>query len=148
MGLRKRNDEKVWINDSRFIRALPLTWGNVSQVHDLCKKTNKDGITVGGPPDLILVSDCVYVEASIAPLICTLRELACCAKSTVPVLLSYENRDYSPKKKNAKENFFALAERYFFIQEIPTKDCHPEYSSDDIKVVKMSLLPTEQKVQN
>lgn len=140
--------EKESINGSRFIRALPLNWGNISQVHDLCRRTNRDGISIGGPPDLILASDCIYFEASIAPLVCTLRELACCTKLTVLVLLSYEDRDYSPKKKKAKENFFALAERYFLIQEIPTKDCHPEYSSDDIKIVKMSLLPTEQKVQN
>ena len=80
---------------------------------------------IGGPPDLIVISDCVYYESSLAPLIFTLRELASAKlhkeaqqeeenskaghslnessqQSTIappPVLLSYEIRDYSPAKK-------------------------------------------------
>ena len=127
-------------NGKRFIRALPLNWGNISEVHELCKKKEINGTTVGGPPDLIVISDCVYFEDSLAPLICTLRELAKLSKENVQILLSYEVRDYSAKKKKIKEDFFALAERYFSIQEIPTKDCHREYASDDIKLIKMTLM--------
>ena len=126
----------------RFIRALPLNWGNAADIRNICKKSDNG---VGGPPDLIVVSDCVYYEASIAPLIFTLRELASSGKHSVPILLSYEVRDYSPEKKRVKEAFFALAQRYFTIKEVPTEDCHSEYSSDDIKVIKMLLLPAKDK---
>ena len=47
-----------------------------------------------------------------------------------------------------KENFFALAERYFSIEEVTAEEYHPEYSSDDIKIVKMVLLASEENVQN
>ena len=96
----------------RFIRALPLNWGNAADIRNICKKSDNG---VGGPPDLIVVSDCVYYEASIAPLIFTLRELASSGKHSVPILLSYEVRDYSSEKKRVKEAFFAIAQRYFII---------------------------------
>ena len=72
------------------------------------------------------------------PLIFTLNELIKASNNLASILLSYEVRDYSAKKKKVKEDFFSLAERYFLIQEIPTDDCHDEYASEDIKVIKMT----------
>ena len=112
-----------------------------SDVNEVCLKTIKNEKYVGGPPDLILVSDCVYFEESLAPLIFTLRELVKASNNSATILLSYEIRDYSEKKKKVKEDFFSLAERYFLIKEIPTSDCHEEYASEDIKVIKMIALP-------
>ena len=127
--------------ENHFIRALPLKWGNKSDVNEVCRKTTKNEIYVGGPPELVLVSDCVYFEESLAPLIFTLRELVKASNNSATILLSYEIRDYSEKKKKVKEDFFSLAERYFLIKEIPTPDCHEEYASEDIKVIKMIALP-------
>lgn len=129
-------------NEKRFIRALPLNWGNTSEVNEVCIETKdiNEKKVVGGPPDLIVVSDCVYFEASVAPLIFTLRELSKSSDKSVPILLSYEVRDYSLKKKKVKEDFFNLAKRYFSIHEIPQKECHPDYASEDIKLVNMTLL--------
>jgi len=128
--------------DKRFIRALPLNWGNIGEVNEVSVETKdiNEKKVVGGPPDLIVVSDCVYFEASLAPLIFTLRELSKSSNKSVPILLSYEVRDYSLQKKKVKEDFFNLASRYFLINEIPTKECHPEYASEDIKLVNMTLL--------
>ena len=126
--------------ENHFIRALPLKWGNINDVKEVCRKTTKNGKEVDGPPDLILVSDCVYFEESLAPLIFTLRELVKSSDNSASILLSYEVRDYSEKKKKVKEDFFALASRYFLIQEIPTEECHEEYASEDIKVIKMVAL--------
>ena len=129
-------------NKSRnsFIRTIPLSWGNIDDVNELCKINDKNEVKIGGTPDLIVVSDCVYFEASLAPLICTLRELAKASSQTVPILLSYEVRDYSLQKQKIKEDFFNLAKRYFSIQEIPSENLHEEYCSDDIKVLKMTLF--------
>ena len=123
-----------------FIRTIPLSWGNINEVNQLCMIKDKNGVKIGGPPDLIVVSDCVYFEASLAPLICTLRELARASSHTVPIYLSYEVRDYSSQKQKVKEDFFNLAKRYFSIQEIPSEKLHEEYCSDDIKVLKMTLF--------
>jgi len=87
--------------------------------------------------DLICVSDCVYYEASLAPLIFTLRELAKPKKA--PILLSYENRDYSPEKKRIKESFFSIAEEHFNVTTYSPEDCHPTYSSEDISVLRLDL---------
>ena len=123
-----------------FIRTIPLSWGNINEVNQLCMIKDKNGVKIGGPPDLIVVSDCVYFEASLAPLICTLRELARASSHTVPIYLSYEVRDYSSQKQKVKEDFFNLAKRYFSIQEIPSEKLHEDYCSDDIKVLKMTLF--------
>ena len=123
-----------------FIRTIPLSWGSIKDVNELCMIKDKNGVKIGGPPDLIVVSDCVYFEASLAPLICTLRELARASSHTVPIYLSYEVRDYSLQKQKVKEDFFYLAKRYFSIQEIPSEKLHEEYCSDDIKVLKMTLF--------
>ena len=123
-----------------FIRTIPLSWGSINDVNELCMIKDKNGVKIGGPPDLIVVSDCVYFEASLAPLICTLRELARASSHTVPIYLSYEVRDYSLQKQKIKEDFFNLAKRYFSIQELPSEDLHEEYCSDDIKVLKMTLF--------
>ena len=83
------------------IRACPLTWGKVDQVQNIVKEAAE---VKYGAPDLILVSDCVYYEASVAPLILTLRELARSAGSSgTTILLSYEVRDYSPEKKKGNK---------------------------------------------
>ena len=49
------------------VRALPLTWGCAGELGAVCTPT---------PPDLICVSDCVYYEASLAPLVFTLRHVS------------------------------------------------------------------------
>ena len=110
-----------------FLRTLELTWGNTEDLAAVCQP----------PPDLIVVSDCVYYEASLAPLVFTLRHLS--KVNSAPILVSYELRDYSSAKKQIKEQFFALVERYFDVKEFDTRDCHPTYSSEDIKVIKLTL---------
>jgi len=111
------------------VRALPLTWGYAGELGAVCTPT---------PPDLICVSDCVYYEASLAPLVFTLRQLAQPKKA--PILLSYEHRDYSPDKKRVKEQFFALVEKYFLVTHYSAEDCHPTYSSEDISMMRLDLI--------
>jgi len=113
-----------------FLRVLPLAWGDPSDVKAVCQPDC--------PPDLIVVADCVYYQASLAPLVFTLRELAKAKKA--PVLLSYEVRDYSPEKKRIKDTFFTLVRKYFRVKEYALSDCHPTYSSEDIKMLRLDLI--------
>lgn len=119
------------LNESgKFLRVRKLEWGNKEDIERV----------VDPDPDLIVVSDCVYYEASLAPLIWTLRELAR-RSGDCPVIVCYEERDYSEDKKRVKENFLQLADRYFIRKSYKTSECHPEYSSDDIKVIRLDLKP-------
>ena len=71
------------------ISAQALTWGQPSDVEALALPK----------PDLVLVSDCIYYEASVEPLISTLKELCCSSEKNCQILLSYEKRDYLESKK-------------------------------------------------
>jgi len=112
------------------LRAAALTWGSAEEVEAVCGPF--------GPPDLITVSDCVYYQASVAPLVFTLKELSKLRRA--PVLLSYEDRDYSLEKKKVKDQFFDLAERYFRVSRYTSQDCHETYASDDIHVVRLDPI--------
>ena len=102
-----------------------MSWGEDKDVQDL------DFV-----PDLILVSDCIYYEASVKPLISTLKSI--CGEAT-KILISYEARDYLESKKAIAKEFFRAVGEDFHIKPFPTSACHEEYSSDDIRVIQ--LLP-------
>lgn len=105
------------------ITASPLTWGS------------DDFRNIKPVPDLILASDCLYYQASVDPLISTLKNL-CDLKKGCKVLLSYENRE---EKKTVQIDFFRKVHQDFHIRPFKTSQCHEEFSSDDIRVIE--LLP-------
>jgi hypothetical protein len=76
-------EETVSLNEPLKDRltARALHWGDPDQIRALSDP----------PPDLIVVADCVYYEASVQPLVATLAALS--SSSGCPVLLSYEVRD-------------------------------------------------------
>ena len=107
------------------IEARALSWG---QKEDLEK--------LDFVPDLILVSDCIYYEASVEPLISTLKSLVC-RSTTTRILVSYEVRDYLESKKIIAKEFFRAVGEDFRIKPFPTSACHEEFSSDDIRVIEL-----------
>ena len=117
------------------IEAAALTWG----ADDLPKLTSmlKDHPS-SDYYDLILVSDCIYYEASVNPLILTLTTL-CQLNPKSRILLSYEVRDYLESKKKIAADFFRAVGEHFRILPFKTEECHPDYACDDIRVIQ--LLP-------
>lgn len=111
------------------ISAQALTWGQTSDLEALALPT----------PDLVLVSDCIYYEASVEPLISTLKELCCRSEKNCQILLSYEKRDYLESKKKIEAEFFRKVGEHFWIKPFRTSDCHEEFASDDIKVIRLML---------
>ena len=105
------------------IQSQALSWGVPEDIENL------DFV-----PDLILVSDCIYYEASVEPLISTLKSFK---KSRI--LISYEVRDYLESKKLIAKEFFRAVGRDFQIKPFATSECHAEFASDDIRVIE--LLP-------
>ena len=113
---------------SQRINVQALTWGDSKDLNCLEKPL----------PDLILVSDCIYYEASIQPLISTLENL-CKDRPECKILLSYESRDYLESKKKIAAEFFRTVGELFWIKPFKTSDCHEDYASNDIRVIQLML---------
>ncbi|KAJ3131071.1 Methyltransferase-like protein 21D [Physocladia obscura] len=103
------------------ISTAGLTWTASLPIYD-AKATEWLAIA---PPDIVLLSDCVYEESSFAQLITTLR--AVCANDTL-VVLAYERRNF-----DAEVNFFKEFGQFFRFKAVPEEDQDPLYKSvDDI----------------
>ncbi|XP_077517847.1 protein N-lysine methyltransferase METTL21D-like [Amblyomma americanum] len=87
-------------------------------------------------PDVILMSECVYYEKAVDPLVKTMTEL--CGPNT-EVLLSYEDRD-NEANSAAVNRFLQGCRQHFLIEEVPTEDQHPDFSSDDIHILKLKPI--------
>ena len=111
-----------WLAGS--IEAKAVTWGNVDDLESI------------ETPDLVVVSDCIYYQASVDPLISTLKALSHRNPECV-ILLSYEVRDYLESKKEVAREFFRTVGQYYRIVPISTNECHEDYASDDIRVIKL-----------
>ena len=75
-----------------------LRWGDEKAAAALCNPT----------PDLVVLSDCVYYEDAVTPLVETLK-----AVNAAEVLISYEER-HSEQKKRVQKRFWAeVSERVF-----------------------------------
>ena len=107
------------------VEAKALRWGNVEDLESLSSY-----------PDLILVSDCIYYEASVEPLISTLKALSHQNPECV-ILLSYEVRDYLESKQKIAKEFFRAVGQHFRIVPKSTDECHEDYASDDIRVIQL-----------
>ncbi|XP_047145241.1 protein N-lysine methyltransferase METTL21D isoform X1 [Hydra vulgaris] len=86
------------------------------------------------PPDIILVSDCIYYEDSLL-LVNSMSQL-CSEKTTI--YLSYEDRNTDHKLQLVKE-FFLLVNQHFFVEEIPNIMHDKIFRSDDIHIFRLSL---------
>lgn len=130
-------EEAIALNNNlKNIEAKALTWGEWTE-NSFEDKEEKNETCY----DLILVSDCIYYEASVEPLIQTLTKF-CKLNKNCRVLLSYEVRDYSEVKKKISKEFFRAVGEYFKILPFKTGECHEEYASDDIRVIQLLPKPT------
>lgn len=103
------------------ILAVELCWGQ-----ELPDKIQKDI-----PFDLILISDCVYLEACFDPLLQTLRQLM--TESTL-CLMSYK------KRRRAEKIFFIKLRKEFSFREVTD---HPHY--DQYKRGRLYLFEITKK---
>lgn len=120
-------EEGIALNKHKIntkIEARSLTWGDLSDSESLKNEQI----------DLILISDCIYYEASVKPLIQTLINLS---HPGVKILISYEKRDYLESKVKIEKEFFREIGANFQILPFKTEDCHEEFASDDIKVIQL-----------
>lgn len=128
--LLKKNIEHNKNQITGQLEFLELAWGNSTHI-EAAKKTR---------PDILLVSDCIYYKASIGPLLDTLVALSSSSSSSEPtvVYLCYEERT-SDEKKSVLKRFFDLVEEqdFFSVHTYSTSQCHPDYASDDIKIIRL-----------
>jgi len=108
--------------------TFPLVWGDRDQGEELLSH-------LGGPPDLLLVSDCVFYPDSVPPLVASLTQL--CGPST-ELLLSYEERE-SQEKLDTVKLFFRLMSASFEWSKTPLSSHHPEFRSEDIQIFRFAV---------
>ena len=114
--------------DDNVVQAKKIVWGDKDDYNAL-----KDSL--GSRIDLVLVSDCVYYEASLKPLVSTLLDLTE-ASGNAEILISFEERE-SAQKQAVQEGFFALVREHFVVQEVSASECHPQYSCPEIRVLRL-----------
>ncbi|KAL1132234.1 hypothetical protein AAG570_010191 [Ranatra chinensis] len=103
------------------VTAGPLAWGS-----------NKQGnIDTSKKPDIILLSDCVYYEESVEPLMETLKNL--CGYNT-EIILSQEKRE-SEKQKEVWKQFLDKFYSEFLVLKVPTNEQDEIYASPDIHLL-------------
>ncbi|CAL5391526.1 unnamed protein product [Camellia sinensis] len=89
--------------------------------------TNSDQIKALSPPfDLVVATDVVYIEDTVAPLVSAMEALI---GDTGTVLLGYQLR--SPE---AHQLFWEICGRVFDIQKVPHEHLHPEYAYEEADV--------------
>lgn len=117
------------ISPPASVEVRSLTWGE--RAHDVAF-------------DLVLVSDCIYYEAALEPLVSTLADLFDLNVNT-RVLVSYEDRSSSSaEKQKVQERFLDLAEAAgFSLRHYSAAECHPDYSSEDIHVLNLQKKPLQ-----
>ncbi|XP_058788842.1 protein N-lysine methyltransferase METTL21D-like [Phymastichus coffea] len=112
-------NENQWKKFKGSAKAHILEWG-------------KD-ISLNFQPDIILLTDCVYYDESIQPLLNTLQKLV---KDGTYAILSQEKRD-TPKQVTVWEKFLEELTEKFKIELIPPAEQHSLYSSPDIHLMKI-----------
>ena len=110
------------------IEAKVLRWGEEEDTSES---------TLLRDTDLVLVSDCIYYEASLEPLVSTLKA-ATRASPKALILICYEDRSASSEAKDKiQRRFFELVEAVdlWSVRHYGSAECHPEFASDDIHVI-------------
>lgn len=125
-------ERNIELNRERLrgpIQARALPWGSeyLDRVPDLVERG----------ADYILVSDCVYYEAAVRPLVETLVALS---RERTRVLLAYEERA-SAEKVAVQNRFRDLIERHFRIEPVAPAECHPDYACPEIKLWLLRKRP-------
>ncbi|XP_074101790.1 protein N-lysine methyltransferase METTL21D-like [Cotesia typhae] len=129
--------------------AIPILNYNISKNETLWNKDGKgsakaqvmewrNDIKFDFSPDIILVADCVYYSESIDPLIKTL-EYFCKKNENTYVIMSQEERD-TPGQIPVWQQFLEQVKKVFKLEYIPRSEQHPLYSSEDIHLIKMTIL--------
>ncbi|XP_057327356.1 protein N-lysine methyltransferase METTL21D-like [Microplitis mediator] len=117
-------NENQWKNGIGSVEARVIQWGTKIQFDF--------------SPDIILLADCVYYSESIDPLIKTL-EYFCKVNKNTYAILSQEERD-TPGQVSVWQQFLERLKKVFKLEYIPRSDQHPVYSSDDIHLIKLTIL--------
>ncbi|XP_075546365.1 protein N-lysine methyltransferase METTL21D-like [Dermacentor variabilis] len=120
---------------------VPLLEKNLEENRDCLRgKASVRTLEWGAPPapdmiapDVMLISECVYYEKAVEPLLKTMTAL--CGPNT-EMLVSYEDRD-NEANSAAVGRFLQGCRQHFLIEEVPSKEQHPDFSSHDIHILKL-----------
>ncbi|XP_011499833.1 PREDICTED: protein-lysine methyltransferase METTL21D-like [Ceratosolen solmsi marchali] len=114
-------NEKQWRGSGGTAKAQILEWG---------KKIDLDF-----KPEIVLLTDCIYYEESIKPLLDTLENL-CNSDNGTYAILSQEERE-TPKQIAIWKDFLTELNNRFKVKIIPISEQHPTFSNFDIHLMKI-----------
>ncbi|KAK9503820.1 hypothetical protein O3M35_010295 [Rhynocoris fuscipes] len=110
-------------NDRGQVTAVALTWGQN-------KQNNYEALKI--PADVILLSDCVYYEESLDPLIETIKTIS---SDTTEIILSQEKRD-TEKQQEIWKQFLMKFHDSFNVIKVPLNEQDELYASPDIFLLR------------
>ena len=120
-----------------FVKSKSLRWGEeINQNERAVLET-----------DFVLVSDCIYYEASLDPLLLTLKAVTEASPKAL-ILICYEDRSSSSEaKEKIQRRFFELVEAadLWSVRHYGLAECHPEFASEDIHVIGLQKKPSPQE---
>ncbi|KAJ3086125.1 hypothetical protein HK102_013493 [Quaeritorhiza haematococci] len=139
MDLMRKNVELILTEEERKLTAVEeLKWGDPIASHLHPSQT-------GVPYDLILASDCIYLEVAFEPLVQALCEL--CPPPPSPN--SPDSASYKPttvliaykKRRKADKRFFALLKKHFDFEEIDDDPGRAVYSTQRLHILAARRRP-------
>ena len=105
---------------------------------DCCELKWGENLTSFNPVDFLVMSDVIYYEESLMPLIHTICHLA---SENTEVIVCYEDR-FDGNKPFLKQKFFEILEKEFTMHGIPMEEQDPVFQSSDIHIVTMKKRKT------
>lgn len=93
-------------------------------------KQNSEKLIINKSYDFVLLSDCVYYEESLKPLIETLKILIQCDTN---IILAQELRE-SKKQLAMFKQFLKDVKEFIIFREIPQEEQHEDYKCDEIMI--------------
>ncbi|KAJ3286071.1 hypothetical protein HK104_009190 [Borealophlyctis nickersoniae] len=120
--MRKNVELNLTEREREIVRVEQLTWGKpLSQ-------------SIKPPYDIIIASDCVYLEAAFDPLIQTLQELS---DDRTEIIIA------SKKRRKADKKFFVKLRKYFNVKEVKDDPHYESYIRGSLSILcarKKSML--------
>ena len=131
LPLMERNVELNHVQD--HVRVKRLWWGEPLPLAEYFETSSGNLCERKSKIDLILLADCVYLEAAFKPLMDTLLELTNC--SNPPVILMA-----SKKRRKADKKFFQMCAKHFKITEITDYTNYEHYRKQRTKLSRFERV--------
>ncbi|KAJ1566997.1 hypothetical protein HK405_007576 [Cladochytrium tenue] len=125
LDLMRRNVEhNLTPAERRVVRVCELKWGTPLPDNVIRASEDSDG---GDGFDLVLASDCVYLESAFEPLLATLGDLL--GPHTEALIVS-------KRRRKADKRFFVKLRKQFVVSEVTDDPNYARFTREGISIVR------------